>query len=275
MKQRKIYIGADVAKEACNSKESLDALAVALSIKITFVDSTLRAATADRVMKTLRFGFTRYKRAIEYGVKRGWLVKRNGNLIAGKIREDNAFNIRLVIPKSMRPAEGEPIVAQYKLTELCNFIRQAVLLFHVSKMSTVYDTITMATHPSERQGVRGMHAAQKRAKKWGMRKPKFKGNANRLSYARMGELTSCSKSKARTMMKSLVCDGVVEVHENYKRTKYDIEQYRLDRGVYIRGIHFGQKQRGCIVYHQGAVCVRYANSYTLRRDPIKFKYADA
>lgn len=276
--KRIIYLGSKLASEAVGSKESLEALAVVLSIKLTFVDSTINNATAVRMMKIMRIGHTRYARAVNYALNAGWLVRKDGKIVAAlKLKQPDSFNIRLCFTRHFytgKRRKADDITAVYTLTQLCNFIRQGVLLFHISKQATVYDTVTMATHPSKKQR-RMMKGALKRTKRWGMCNPKLKGKADRLSYARMSEIAGCSKTKSKSLIKVLVADGVIDKHENFKQTSYDVETYRSDKGAFLRELHFEQKKRGCIVYHEGKVCVRLANSYTVNRNPVRFKFQRA
>ena len=274
--KRVIYIGNEIAREAVGSKESLEALAVVLSIKLTFVNSIVSKATAVRVMKILRIGFTRYNRAVSYALNAGWLVRKGDKLVAVlKLKTPNSFNIKFCFTRTFYKGErNNDVVAAYTLTELCNYIRQGVLLFHISRQATVYDTVTMATHPTKAQGHKAMRSARRRLKRWGMREPKLNGKANRLSYAKMSEVICCSKSKSKSLVKNLVSNGVITKHENYRRTKINVRDY-ANHGALIRETHIEAKKRGYLVYHNGAVCVRLANSYTINRSPVKFKFAHA
>ncbi|MDE6282939.1 MAG: hypothetical protein K2L97_02990 [Muribaculaceae bacterium] len=226
--KRIIYIDPKLAQSASGSKESLDALALVLSIKLTFVDSCVRDGSAVNIMRTFGIGHTRYKRAVEYGIKQGWLSRVGNTLRADKIKAAGAYNIKLVFTKHFYTAKrtrADKIKAAYTLTQMCNFIRQAVILFHISKQAVVYDTITMAARPTKRISQRTYKQAVKRVEGWGMCKPKLRRKANRLSYARMAELASCSKSKAKALVKSLVNDKIINRHKNYERTKYHIDEY--------------------------------------------------
>lgn len=267
--KRIIYIDPKLAHEASGSKESIDALALVLSIKLTFVDSFVRDASAVNVMRTFGIGHTRYKRAVEYGLKKGWLRRAGTALIANKIKALGAYNIKFVFSRhyyAVKRTKADKIKAVYTLTQMCNFIRQAVILFHISKQAVVYDTITMATQPPGRTSQRSHKRAQKRAEGWGMRKPKLRRKADRLSYARMAELTSCSKSKAKSLVKSLLADKVIDRHENYERTKLNIDEYsRTMQNEYQK--HGG---RGFVVRRNGMVMLRLANSYSLNKSIVKF-----
>lgn len=276
MKHKRIlYLGSKLASEAVASKEAVEALAVVLSIKLTFVDSIINDATAVRVMKILRVGHARYKRAVDYALNAGWLVRRGDKLVAAlKLKQPNSFNIKLCFTRHFyagKRSRHDEILAPYTLTQLCNIIRQGVLLFHISKQSMVYDTITMATHPSKKQS-RAMKGALKRIKGWGMREPKLKRKANRLSYARMSEVAGCSKTKSKSLVKELVAGSVIDKRENYRPTSIDVRDYAIN-GSYMHEAHDEARKSGHLVYHEGKVCVRLANSYTIKRNPIKFKFS--
>lgn len=267
--KRIIYIDPKLAQDASGSKESLDALALVLSIKLTFVDSCVRDGSAVNIMRTFGIGHTRYKRAVEYGIKQCWLRREGNTLKADKIKAAGSYNTRLVFTKhyyTAKRTKADKIKAAYTLTQMCNFIRQAVILFHISKQAVVYDTITMATRPTKRTSQQTHKRAVKRAEDWGMCKPKLRRKANRLSYARMAQLASCSKSKAKSLVKTLVNDKVIDRRENYERTKYHIDDYcKAMRDDYAR-----LGKRGFLVRRDGMVMLRLANSYSLNKPVVKF-----
>ncbi len=266
--KRIIYIDPALAQEASASKEALDALALVLSMKVTFVDSCVRNATAVNVMGIFGIGHARYKRAVEYGLKRGWLQREGNNLAATKIKAIGAYNIRLVFTKHYYALKRTPnnIKAVYTLTQMCNFIRQAVILFHISKQDVVYDTITMADHPSSQIPRNLQKRAAKRAKGWGMCRPTLRRDGNRLSYARMSQLASCSKSKAKALVGTLLNNGIIDRHENYVPTALSMADYNLG----VREEYARCRFRGFLIPHRGKVMIRLANSYSLCSRVVKF-----
>lgn len=268
---RNIYLDPALAKTAVNSKESTEALAVVLGIKATFVSSVVTNASAVRLMHILRIGHTRYKRAVNYALRAGWLIREGENIKAASIKALDNYNIRMVLAKQHnRRKKAEDIRCPYTLTQLCNFIRQAVLLFHISKQVVVYDTITTATHPGKRTPQAKYKAAKKRAESWGMRKLKLKKKANRLSYARMSDLAGCSKTKAKSLIKTLVTNGAVNKTENYEKTKWSIEEY----SKILRDNYAAMGRRGFVVRHDGKVMLQLANSYTLNQPQLVKYVAD-
>lgn len=270
--KRNIYIDPELAKAAVVSKEAIEALAVVLAIKVTFVSSLVKDASAVRLMHILRIGHTRYKRSVNYALRKGWLIREGDNVRATSIKASDSYNVRLVFTKhhyyGKRP---DDVRCRYTLTQLCNFIRQAVLLYHISKQVVVYDTITTATRPSKRTPQAKYKAAKKRAEGWGMRKPKLRKKADRLSYARMSELTGCSKSKAKSLVKSLVNGGIINKTENYEKTKWHIDEY----SKMLRDNYAASGNRGFLVRHDGKVMLRLANSYSLNKPIVKYVANDS
>lgn len=272
-RKRNIYLDPKLAGEAVGTKESAESLAVVLAIKVTFVNSIVTGASATRLMQILRIGHTRYKRAVSYALRKGWLMREGDNIRAANIKALDSYNIRLVFTKHHYCGKrGKDVRCPYTLTQLCNFIRQAVLLYHISKQVVVYDTITTATRQPTSSKLRSKHkAAQKRVEGWGMRKPRLRKKADRLSYARMSELAGCSKSKAKSLVKSLVGSGVINKTENYEKTQWNIDEY----SKMLRDDYAAYGNRGFLVRRDGKVMLRLANSYSLNRPVVKYVATDS
>lgn len=270
--KRNIYLDPKLAGEAIGTKESIEALAVVLGIKVTFVNSTVKDASAIRLMHILRIGHTRYKRAVNYALRKGWLIREGDNIRAASIKAFDSYNIKFVFAKHYYCGKRSyDVRCPYTLTQLCNFIRQAVLLYHISKQVVVYDTITTATRPTRHTPQAKHKAAKKRAEGWGMRKPKLRKKADRLSYARMSELAGCSKSKAKSLVKSLVSSGIINKTENYEKTKWHIDEY----SKMLRDNYAASGNRGFLVRHDGKVMLRLANSYSLNKPIVKYVANDS
>lgn len=272
-RKRNIYLDPKLAGEAIGSKESVEALAVVLAIKVTFVNSVVTDTSATRLMHILRIGHTRYKRAVGYALRKGWLIREGDNIRAANIKALDSYNIRLVFTKHHYCGKrGKDVRCPYTLTQLCNSIRQAVLLYHISKQVVVYDTITTATQQPTNSKLHSKHkAAQKRVEGWGMRKPRLRKKADRLSYARMSELAGCSKSKAKSLVKSLVGSGVINKTENYEKTQWNIDEYSKK----LRDDYAAYGNRGYLVRRDGKVMLRLANSYSLNRPVVKYVATDS
>lgn len=267
--KRKIFLDPELARAAVGSKESLEALAIVLGVKITFISSVVTNATAVRLMHIFGIGHARYKRAVGYALEKGWLVREGDNIRAAKIKRFDAYNIPLTFDKHYGK-QADDVRCPYTMTKLCNIIRSSIIVCHISKQIKVFDTTQMATHPPKRTSQAKYKAAVKRVEGWGMRKPKLKRKANRLSYARMSELAGCSKSKAKSLVKSLVGGGVINKIENYEKTRWHIDEYSR----MLRDNYAATGRRGFIVRHDGKVMLRLANSYTLNKVVVKYLTSD-
>lgn len=266
-RKRNLYIDPQLAKDATGSKESLEALAVVLGIKVTFVSSVVTDASATRLMHVLRLGHTRYKRAVSYALRRGWLIREGNNIRAARIKALDAYNVKMTLNHLYyRGKRHGDVRCPYTLTQLCNFIRQAVLLFHISKQAVVYDTLTITLRPPKGSSQERRKNAAKRVEGWGMRTPKLKRKADRLSYARMSELTTCSMSKAKSLIKNLVDHDLVIKTANYEKTKWHIDEYSKA----LRDNYAAFGGRGFIVRHDGKVMLQVANTYSLNRPFVKY-----
>lgn len=279
-RKRHIYLDPKLAGAAVGTKESTEALAVVLGIKVTFVNSVVTNASAIRLMHILRIGHARYKRAVGYALRKGWLVREGDNIRATSIKATDSYNVKLVFKKHyyIKGKRGDDIRCPYTMTNLCNFIREAVLLHHISKQAVVYDTITTATQrPASSKQRTKYNAANERAKSWGMRRLKLRKNADRLSYARISEIAGCSRTKAKSLVKSLVNGGVINKTENYEETKININDFRNEAGRFdfdkfkaFYTDYANNGQRGFIVSRDGQIMLRLANSYTLNRVVVRF-----
>lgn len=272
-RKRNIYLDPKLAGAAVGTKESAEALAVVLAIKVTFVNSVVTDASATRLMHILHIGHTRNKRAVDHALRKGWLVRDGDNIRAANIKAFDSYNIRLVFTKHHYSGKrGSDVRCPYTLTQLCNFIRQAVLLYHISKQAVVYDTITTATQkPSCSKQRTKQKVAAERAGGWGMRKPKLRKKADRLSYARMSELAGCSKSKTKSLVRSLVGGGIINKAENYEETGLHIDEY----SKMLRDGYATSGARGFLVRRDGKVMLRLANSYSLNRPVVKYVATDS
>ena len=86
----------------------------------------------------------------------------------------------------------------------------------------------------------------------------------------MSELAGCSKSKAKSLVKSLVGGGVINKIENYEKTRWHIDEYSR----MLRDNYAATGRRGFIVRHDGKVMLRLANSYTLNKVVVKYLTSD-
>ena len=269
--KRELYISPQLASEAVKSKISLEALAITLGVKITFVDSIVKDASTTRMMHLLHIGHARYRLALSYALKRGWLVREGNNLRATCIKQLDAHNVRFVLNKTYygKKRTGD-IRCPFNITQLCDLIRQSILLHHITKQAVVYDTIKKATHPKYGTSTKTIKRARKRACNWGMCKPSLREGADRLSYARISQIAGCSATKAKSLVKELVNEGFIVKQENYLSTPWSEKDYsqELVNNYALYG------ECGYLVLRDGKVFAQLANTYYMNRCVVKYIATD-
>lgn len=263
-----IYISGRVASEAIKSKDTLDALALAVSCKLLFVNSTIKDAKISRVMALFGVGHSRAKRAIEAGIKAGYFKRseNGGDLIATQLKEYGAFNVRIRRPgytASRLTRRGNPIKAQFSLTQICNFIREAKFINHISIQQDLFDTLSKTERPQHPDEFR---RATKKLSKHDMQAKNVDWNGRTLSYKRMAEHLSCSPSKAKHLVKKLAASGVIAIQHTFEETGMHINEFSMEiRKQYSKFIN-----RGFLVLKNGFVVTQIANTYSLLQNYVRY-----
>lgn len=261
---RRIWIDTRIAQGAVDSKEALDALALCCMVKLTFVDSMVKTATARRMMRVFHISYGRCVKAIEEGLKRGYFVKDGANLRASKIRAGKCNCIPLDIPTGDNKGEC-PIC----MTTMCDKLRGAVLYNHIAKQNDLRDTIRLARDP-KRGELKSMRRAKARLRKKGVCVDDRSANdVVRLSYAKVASMLNVSKTKAKATIKRLRDKGLVKRVLQFEETGLHINEFskELQKG------YSKYANRGFMVLCDGMVCLQLANAYLLCGDSlVKFIY---
>ena len=251
---RRIWLDTKMAQNAMSSKESLDALALCVMIKLTFVDSLVKDASVRRMMKLFHISYGRCARAIKEGLKLGFMVRDGNGLRAAKVKALKRYCTPLDIPAS--DTKGEcPIT----ITKMCDQLRGAVLYNHLAKQNDLRDTIRLARDPES-----GDLNAMKRARAKLRKKAMCVNNRSasevvRLSYARVASLLNVSKTKAKATIKRLRDKGLVRRVLQFEETGMNLEQFSKE----IQKEYSKYADRGFMVMCNGMVCLQLANAYLL------------
>jgi len=205
---------------------------------------------------------------VENAEKHGYFNRSDDkkDLIIMPLKECGSFNIRFRVPSrtaSRLIRKGEAVKAQYTLTQICNFIREAVLINQISKQQDLFDTLSKTERPQNHIEYR---RAKKKLSKRDMRPKKVDRRGRTLSYKRMAEHISCSRSKAKRLAKSLIARGTLLMQHNYEETHLNIDEFDKE----IRKQYSKFANRGFLVLMGGMVMVQIANSYSILRDVIRF-----
>lgn len=246
-----------------DTKNSIDALAVNLLIKRRFVDSRVRNATMRRMMSLLHTSSSRCAAAINEGIKRGWLVRRGTTLIAVRIHFEKEYSVLIETTEYNPHCSVNPT-----LTQMGNLIREAVIYNHIAKQNELSDTIRLATDPKA-----GEHKAHKKARRRLLKKGMCVNseNASRLvglSYRRICELVNVSRTKAKSIIKSMCRRGLISVTHRFEEAGMSIEQFTKQIQT-----EYARYAPGFMIQIDGFVHIQLANSYQIKNmNRIKLFY---
>lgn len=260
-RKRCLYIDPQLCASALSSKGTTEALALTLLCKLTFVDSTLRCASITRIMRIFGIGHARAKRALDVALDKGWLRRSGDNIIAASVKIRGGFNTRLSVPIRGKSA-GASLRAPFSFTQMCRLLREAVLLFQISKQQDLFDTL--AKTKSADTAVR--KSAQKRFRRLAMRPGNVVEDGRKLSYAKMSQYMNCSKTQSKRIVRGLVGRKTISQRFNFEAT--DMQPQQLTRTERDNFSRYGG--RGFLAFHSGAVYIQTACTYSLLKDSVRY-----
>lgn len=264
-RQQRIYIDAALCAEALGSKDSTEGLALALLVKLTFVNSRVECASVTRMMGIFGIGFGRCRRAVEAALRCGYLRRDGEALVACRLRGADGLNYCVGVERRTVGVSGV-CRAPMSLTQACDIIRGAAIACHVARQQNLFDTLELATVPEGRGGWLRMKSARRKLGRLGMRAEDVDGSGRRLSYASMMERAGCSRSKARLVARGLVAQGVLRAEECWEATGLDARE--LDGEFVARWRRSGLG--GFPLRRGGSVQVRRANEYFVAEGAVRW-----
>lgn len=259
MKQT-IYLSTKIASEAVSSKEMAEALAFALCIKLTFVSSRVQSATVRRCKALFHVGQDRISRMIKNGIKYGYLVRDGQDLIAVSLKTPESYHVRLDFQLNTYKFQTEEKGCKYHLNSVIDLIRKSVLLNHISKQSDCRDTLKNAHEPC---GLKTYKKSRNKIKRMLHAGRLFDGVSN----ARIRNLCSVGRAKARRLINSLVSSGNVIKEEVSVETGMDIRSFNRERA----NAFFKESGDFGYLYRKGnSILCRVSNRYIYDCDLISF-----
>lgn len=260
---KKLWVSARLAESSMETKVSVDALALNLLIKRMFVSSCVKDATTRRLMSLFHVSYKRMTNAVEEGIRRGWLMRHNGSLLACRVHFEKEYSVSIETTEFNPEC---PIVLT--LTQMGNLLREAVIYNHISKQNDLSDTIRLATDPKAGE-LKAHRKARKRLLKKGMRVDS--SNASRLvglSYARICRLVNASRTKVKSIVKSMCKRGFISVIHRFEEAGIPIEDFTKQMQK-----QYSQYAPGFMILMDGLVHIQLANAYTANNaDRIKLFY---
>ncbi|MDE6329205.1 MAG: hypothetical protein K2L83_00670 [Muribaculaceae bacterium] len=256
---KKLWIDPNLIAYAVKDKNVLDALALCVLIKLRFVSSRVKAAGVRRLMTLFHVSYGRCVKAVEAGLREGWLVEEGSDIVARRLRVDKGCELPLMLPGAER----------LTLSQMCNILREALTYNHISKIDDLRDTIQLAHNPKPGE-MQKCKRARRRLAKHGMPATESELKKSlRMSYRRCAELLCVSLTKAKSIIKRLRLAGIISRTLQFEETAIPIGQFsrRMQREYARHG------NRGYLVVNNATVCIQLANAYRLTAPTkVKFQY---
>ena len=95
MRKQFIYIGMNECIAAVRDKDRLEALAFALMVKLTFVDSVIKSTTMRQLSRIFRLGNKRLSRVLKNALRYFYIVKEGNTYYVPSLKQRGSFNKRL------------------------------------------------------------------------------------------------------------------------------------------------------------------------------------
>jgi hypothetical protein len=255
MNPRKLILSTDECVSAIKSTDMIEALAFAMLIKMSFVDSTLKYAPVRELKTKLHMGSAKLNRVLANAMKYGYIVKTDAGYFAPSLKRNKSFNRRIEF--MWQAFDGSTI---YKINSIVKIIRKVVLENHLRKQQSFSDTASKVAAPNDlREYTRSRARLKRMCGQTTVSEEQVK-TSQRLSNNRAMEIMYTKRSTAKKLIREMIAAGEIERKFNniplgmsIKEYEQQFEQARTQQNIQnIGGYLFG--------WH-GAVYIRVANSY--------------
>lgn len=240
----------------------LEALAFALLVKLTFVDSVIKSTTIREMQHIFRMGNARLKRVLSNALYYGYIVKEGDKYFVPTLKQRGSFNKRMMFYSGSVSKTLDNRTA-YKLNALMKEIRIVVFKNHIRKQMAFQDTASVVNAPVDDKEFKRNRARLKRMSGMTSISDGLLKDSARLSISRIMEVMKTKRSTTKTIVRQLVKKGqIIRVFENipidmdYKELEKDYSRQQL----LYREAH---KRGGWLHIFKGAVYIQVANHYSL------------
>lgn len=261
MRKQYIYIGISECRLAVQTKSRLEALAFALLVKLTFVDSNIKSTSIRQMTYIFRMGWTRLSRVLKNALRYGYVVKEGDRYFVPSLKQRGSFNKRLTFD-AMTFSKTECKRTAYELNKLMDEIRKTVWKNHIKKQKAFCDTASVVKAPSGDKEYKRYLARLKRMCGITSVSDDMLNNSKRLSVRRSMDIMGVKRSKAKALINEMVASGEVSrrfenipINRDYKELE---KTYAMEQAIY-KANKFG----GHIHIYRGAVYIQTANHYSL------------
>lgn len=201
---RKLRVGVDVLQFVAGHQDRIDALAFALFIKETRINSLITNATQSKLKNVFGMGSDTIRRVIENGVRWGFLRWEKKNLIANKLHDNKRFSYILKRYLFIEQAQNSK---RSRLTLCClrSIVEEALFVNHVKKLDDCADTHVRATSGKTTAAIR---CAKKRESRM-LQRESFNDSYIGISNNRIQQLIDRKHNRAVNIVKQAIRHGLV------------------------------------------------------------------
>lgn len=257
---------------AVNDKDRLEALAFALLIKLTFVDSVVKSTSIRQLTFIFRMGWTRLSRVLNNALQYGYVVKEGDIYFVPTLKQRGSFNKRMefdFVPFS-KTEDGR---SAYRLNALMKEIRKIVWKNHIKKQRAFCDTALSVDSPSDDKEYKRSRGRLKRMCGITRISKDTIQSSSRLSIRRSMQVMGASRSMTKRLINQMIADGDVVRH--FENIPLSMDHKELEKDYALQqAVYRANEIGGHIHIFKSAVYIQVANHYSLSEKESKsFTYS--
>lgn len=254
--ERRVYISIPLALEAKKDKYAFEAYCFAVLVKLHYVSSVINNATIRNIKSKFGMGSTKLQRAINNGIRLGYIKRIGGNIIATSVKTYRAYNAKL-------DAENGRLT---KISDIAKFIEEAIILNHIKKQNDCEDTLILT---EAAKNVKVLRRAKKKIKFMLRRGKLNKG----LSINATMKAANVKRTRAKQIRRLLENKGLVsKQYRNYiirNAETYGFDVRKANEVMWEKGLT-GFLFRGYDSMGEQAVFFHASNIYRYKCDLIAY-----
>lgn len=261
MRKQYIYIGINECISAVEHKDRLEALAFALMVKLTFVDSIVKSTSIRKMTRIFRMGWTRLSRVLNNALQYGYVVKEGDIYFVPTLKQRGSFNKRLEYDfKTYSTNMDERSV--YRINRLMKDIRKAVYKNHIKKQTTFCDTALSVNSPCDDTEYKRSRGRLKRMCGIVSVSNEMLKSSKRLSIRRSMKVMGTSRSMTKNLINEMIADGEIYRHFENIPVSMDYKEFECNY-VAHEAIYKKNEFEGHLHVFKSAVYIQVANHYSL------------
>lgn len=191
---RTVKVSIPYIQEAMATKESFEALAFCLMVKLNITSSSFHHATYRRLKEATHIGSDKLKQLVSYCTEHGLLWRQGDSFQFGGLCKEGASQYKFKFRYVKR--QGKQLNFFITLAKVKDMLRRAILANHIKKVENIRQTTKLTSNPETLQDYRNGKRLARRLVVWGC--DFF------ISNKRLAELAQCSISKVRSIKSGMM-----------------------------------------------------------------------